>query len=419
MFHHRTNDALSIAEQKRRMKSNQSLLNQKQINHMIHLKNSISAHPRFIKKSIEIPFNILFYGNKIYVLSEIKLGIGGCGTVWAAEEFSLFRKSRWVAIKEGLNKIDYFTMAKILRDHKNKFLNQYDEILSTLYCIQFKKDYHTLSKQQLVEYAKDILQEVSDATFKLAKIHSCALSKIYGISVDIFAVDYFVYSVSPLIHGIDLSKLADPIIFSTIQKNIIESDNTEKSRLQWNYFFLNYIKYLGDTISIIHGLHQKGFLHRDIKPSNIMLNRSGKIELIDFDSCVKMKNGVYKGNNEYSGTLAYLSPKFLDFDEKSYVSKDKKYLFTRAEDIYSLGITLKELQVETVFHCIFILYPYLKNSYLPLFKALMNLSDENVYTRLYAMDYLVAYYPMLIRALTQICEITYQENRSEIKKRPL
>ena len=62
------------------------------------------------------------------------------------------------------------------------------------------------------------------------------------------------------------------------------------------------------TLSFIHEL---GIIHRDVKPSNIMLNRSGRVVLMDF--------GLAKGQTDLTmtvadhalGTVRYASPEQL------------------------------------------------------------------------------------------------------------
>ncbi|MFH1422710.1 MAG: serine/threonine-protein kinase [Planctomycetota bacterium] len=86
--------------------------------------------------------------------------------------------------------------------------------------------------------------------------------------------------------------------------------------------------------------HSKNIIHRDIKPENIMIDKEGKIKVMDFglarESCTKSKvtqTGLYLGTPEYS------SPEQCETDE----------IDTRT-DIYSLGVVFYEMLTGEVPH---------------------------------------------------------------------
>lgn len=78
-------------------------------------------------------------------------------------------------------------------------------------------------------------------------------------------------------------------------------------------------------------LHKNGIIHRDIKPSNIILKGDGTIKLIDFGASRSIS---YQNEHDTRilGTPGYAPPEQYGFSTTDYRS-----------DIYSLGITLKEL----------------------------------------------------------------------------
>ncbi|MBQ8171750.1 MAG: serine/threonine protein kinase [Oscillospiraceae bacterium] len=86
--------------------------------------------------------------------------------------------------------------------------------------------------------------------------------------------------------------------------------------------------YLCDTLE---KLHNSGLIHRDIKPSNIMLTDAGTIKLIDFNAA-RSYDGNQDKDTRLLGTEGYAAPEQYGFSETDY----------RA-DIYSVGVTLKEL----------------------------------------------------------------------------
>jgi non-specific serine/threonine protein kinase len=96
---------------------------------------------------------------------------------------------------------------------------------------------------------------------------------------------------------------------------------------------------IDQTISIIsqiaEGLskaHQAGIVHRDIKPENIIIDKDGRVKILDF-GLAKLK-GVSKLTKETStlGTIHYMSPKQLQGKEVDHRS-----------DIWSLGVVLYEM----------------------------------------------------------------------------
>jgi len=76
--------------------------------------------------------------------------------------------------------------------------------------------------------------------------------------------------------------------------------------------------------------HEEGLVHRDIKPSNIMIDKRGRIKVLDF-GIAKMQEeekGLTKTGIQI-GTAAYMSPEQVNAKKVDKLS-----------DIYSLGVTL-------------------------------------------------------------------------------
>ena len=92
--------------------------------------------------------------------------------------------------------------------------------------------------------------------------------------------------------------------------------------------FLSVVK---ELCNVLEFLHEKGIIHRDIKPSNIILAKDEHIRLIDFDAA-RMPKDDLEQDTKLLGTRGYAPPEqygFAQTDERA--------------DIYSLGITLKQL----------------------------------------------------------------------------
>ncbi len=94
---------------------------------------------------------------------------------------------------------------------------------------------------------------------------------------------------------------------------------------------------VADALNFAHG---QGFIHRDIKPDNIMIDREGRVKVMDFGlarttrmDARMTQTGMYVGTPEYSSPEQCET---LDLDGRS--------------DIYSLGVVLYEMLSGTVPH---------------------------------------------------------------------
>ncbi len=77
--------------------------------------------------------------------------------------------------------------------------------------------------------------------------------------------------------------------------------------------------------------HSRGVLHRDIKPSNLLVEKGGKVWVVDFGIAKVLDDQAMTRSGEFVGTLRYSPPEHFHgrFDGRS--------------DLYSLGLTLHEL----------------------------------------------------------------------------
>ncbi len=74
-------------------------------------------------------------------------------------------------------------------------------------------------------------------------------------------------------------------------------------------------------------LHKKGIVHRDVKPENVMIDKNGRVVLIDFNASRKISNA--SKDTVIIGTVGYASPEQLGIRESD-----------ARTDIYALGILL-------------------------------------------------------------------------------
>ena len=86
-------------------------------------------------------------------------------------------------------------------------------------------------------------------------------------------------------------------------------------------------KVIKSICSALTILHKMNCVHRDIKPENVMIEKTGRVVLIDFNASRKISNS--KKDTVILGTIGYASPEQYGITQSD----------TRS-DIYALGILL-------------------------------------------------------------------------------
>ncbi|SDT20464.1 diguanylate cyclase [Actinoplanes derwentensis] len=96
------------------------------------------------------------------------------------------------------------------------------------------------------------------------------------------------------------------------------------------------ITLMTQLIEIVAEVHRRGVVHKDINPDNILIDRSGRPVLIDFDiaSTFAQEQPGFVHENEIAGTLPYLAPE--------QTGRTGRLVDQRA-DLYGLGTTMYEL----------------------------------------------------------------------------
>lgn len=92
------------------------------------------------------------------------------------------------------------------------------------------------------------------------------------------------------------------------------------------------IRIMDQLLSAIALAHKHNVIHRDLKPQNILMDKNGKIKIVDFGIAVALNQSSVTQTNSVMGSVHYMSPE-----------QTRGGMVTRQSDIYSLGIILYEL----------------------------------------------------------------------------
>lgn len=101
-----------------------------------------------------------------------------------------------------------------------------------------------------------------------------------------------------------------------------EKNHNIPESMVWNYFV--------DLLQGLKHLHDRDLIHLDIKPDNIFISHDGLCKLGDFGLAVGVKVGEDQ-KEPTEGDPRYLAPELMQGQ------------FTKAADVFSLGITILEL----------------------------------------------------------------------------
>lgn len=95
------------------------------------------------------------------------------------------------------------------------------------------------------------------------------------------------------------------------------------------------LDYVPQIAEALEHAHEAGVVHRDVKPENVLVDRKGRVRLVDFGlaSLVGAQVGEKSGDNLVAGTFGYMAP-------EQFLSP--KSVDHRA-DIYSTGVVFYEM----------------------------------------------------------------------------
>jgi eukaryotic-like serine/threonine-protein kinase len=93
------------------------------------------------------------------------------------------------------------------------------------------------------------------------------------------------------------------------------------------------VRIVKDVLDALNYAHRHGIVHRDVKPSNVMVDREGKVWLLDFGIALAMGEQRRTRTGQTVGTLLYMSPEQII----------KPRSIDHRSDVYSVGCMLYEM----------------------------------------------------------------------------
>ncbi|MBR6514919.1 MAG: serine/threonine protein kinase [Clostridia bacterium] len=126
-----------------------------------------------------------------------------------------------------------------------------------------------------------------------------------------------------------------PLIYDSITlddghivlEEYIEGLTVEEIMQSGRYSYKGTTRVLSDVCNALYLLHSFDIVHRDIKPQNIMVDKNGRVVLIDLNASRKISTA--SKDTVVMGTVGYASPEQLGVTQS-----DKR------TDIYALGVLL-------------------------------------------------------------------------------
>ncbi len=99
-------------------------------------------------------------------------------------------------------------------------------------------------------------------------------------------------------------------------------------------YFAKVAERFAEVAEGLHHAHALGIVHRDLKPSNVILDRDGRLRILDFGLARIEGQETLTASGDWLGTPSYMSPE---------QARRRRIAVTHATDIYSLGATLYEV----------------------------------------------------------------------------
>lgn len=166
------------------------------------------------------------------------------------------------------------------------------------------------------------------------KNNEVAIKMMQNIDYKCFAhelviIAYLEHPNIPKFYGIVTEQNVISLVFGFIDGKTLDEFKPEVFSREQKY------KIIYDLSSILEYIHQNKFIHRDLKPENLMVDKTGKIFLIDFGIAKVCTTEDYT-RTRAKGTVNYLAPECLDpvdiGDDEQIISQ-----ITTKIDVWAFG----------------------------------------------------------------------------------
>ncbi len=247
-----------------------------------------------------------------------KIGSGGMGDVYEAEQISLQRK---VAIKvlPVVSSLDERALKRFRHEAQAAAILQHPHIVP-IYSVGNEGEVHYFAMQYIE--GKSLAQVVS--TWQSGG----GLSSLTR---------------SEEVDSIYFGKRADRGSTESPEGSIRSSSNPTLQRVkasEGSDFFRRVAEMFVHAAEALQHAHDVGIIHRDIKPGNLLIDDRGEVWIADF-GLAKLPDSNLTGTTDFMGTLRYMSPE---------QASGRLVALDGRTDIYSLGVTLYEtLTLEPAF----------------------------------------------------------------------
>ena len=183
------------------------------------------------------------------------------------------------------------------------------------------------------EYIKALFNDYSLVS-KLSNKNDCEVLRLRNkkYNADLILRSYPIcYSAYEELYKIECENL--PLIYDVINlddgqivlEEYINGITVAEVLQNGNYHYLGARKVLKGVCTALDLLHSKKLVHRDVKPENIIIDKSGRVVLIDFNASRKISNKTK--DTIVMGTVGYASPEQLGLSQSD-----------SRTDIYATGV---------------------------------------------------------------------------------
>jgi serine/threonine protein kinase len=138
----------------------------------------------------------------------------------------------------------------------------------------------------------------------------------------------------PKFHGMIAEEKVVALVFDFVEGKTLDEYKDEFSGEML-------VKIIKSLCSALCYIHSKKFIHRDIKPENIILDKNGKVYLIDF-GISKVLTSTSSTLTRAKGTLHYLAPECLLAEQVSETHQIISKITTKV-DVWAFGCIVSYL----------------------------------------------------------------------------